>query len=447
MRGGTTLTLEKGQHLKDLSLQMTPQAVITGRIVDENNEPIVSAHVRTLRYGYQMGRRQLTQAGGASTNDLGEYRIYGLAPGRVYLAARDRGNEWEALIDASASTAPDGYVTTYFPGTKDPASAVPIEVSAGAQLRGVNITLIKARTFRIRGHIEGRPEAQISLTPRRQPRWMSMDDQNRNTGPRGSFELDDILPGAYTLTATSWSGNKSLSARQELDVGESNVDNLVLVLTSGFEVSGDVIVDGSNPPNVYSMSVTLTPQEERYMIYSPPIDSVHDGKFTLSDVGPDNYYVRVYGLPDGYWLKSVHMADQEVRDTAIDLTSGPSGPITITIAPNAGQIDGTVMNEQQQPAAGATVVLVPEPKLRERPDAYKTSTSDQSGRFSIKNLTPGDYKLFAWEDMEYGAYMDPDFLRPVEDRGQSISIQEGSRETVQLNVIPGDSAPPGHKEK
>jgi Polysaccharide lyase family 4, domain II len=95
-----------------------------------------------------------------------------------------------------------------------------------------------------------------------------------------------------------------------------------------------------------------------------------------------------------------------------------------------------VLNGEQQAAPGATVVLVPEPKLRDRQDAYKTATSDQNGRFSLKNIGPGDYKLFAWEDIEPGIYMDADFLRPVEDRGHSIGIHEGSRETVHIGLIP-----------
>ena len=93
------------------------------------------------------------------------------------------------------------------------------------------------------------------------------------------------------------------------------------------------------------------------------------------------------------------------------------------------------------------MVLVPEPKLRDQQEAYKDTISDQNGRFSLKSIPPGDYMLFAWEDVEYGAYMDPDFLGPVENRGQSISISEGSRESVQLNLIPGDSAPAGRREK
>ncbi|MGA2134341.1 MAG: carboxypeptidase regulatory-like domain-containing protein [Bryobacteraceae bacterium] len=447
MRGGTTLTLSTGQRMKDLSLRLNPQGVITGRILDENNDPVASASVRAMRYTYTMGRRQMQASGNANTNDLGEYRLYGLAPGRYYLAARENVHEWESTVDASANPAPDGYVTTYYPGAKDPAAAVQIEVAAGAQLRGLNLTLAKARTFRIRGRVEGRPDAQIMLIPRGQAQWISIDQQNHGTGSKGTFELNGILPGAYTLTASSWSQNKVLTSRQEVDVGDSNIDNLVLVPSPGIEVIGTVAVDAVNPPALDSVNVMLRARDPGRIMYASSSEHLHDGAFTLSDVTPDNYYLQVTGLPDGYWVKSVHMGDQEVRDTGIDLTSGPSGSINVTLAANAGQIDGSVQNDQQQAAPGATVVLVPEPKLRDRPDAYKNITSDQNGRFSFKNLAPGDYRLFAWEDVEYGAYMDPDFLRPFEDRGQSLSIQEGSRESVQLNLISGDAAPSGRKDK
>jgi hypothetical protein len=56
-----------------------------------------------------------------------------------------------------------------------------------------------------------------------------------------------------------------------------------------------------------------------------------------------------------------------------------------------------------------------------------------------ENIEPGEYKAYAWEDVEMGAYMDPDFLKPVENRGQSVSIHENSHEQLQLDLIPGDA--------
>lgn len=444
-RPGTTLSLQAGQRVKDLSLRLVPQAVITGRIVDEKNEPVVSAWVRTMRYSYQMGKRQLLPTGGAVTNDLGEYRIHSLAAGRYYLVALEHQEDWEATVDASANPAPDGYVTTYYPGTADPATAALIEVAPGVQLRGLNVTLAKARTFRVRGRVEGRHDANVSFFRRGQARWLSVDGDHA-TDRKGNFEIDGVLPGSYTLSAMAWSDQKTLSAIQEVDVGEEDIDNIVLVLAPGFELSGHIAVESGTAPSLDAVSLFLRPQDQTRAMYGSS-GHVHDSAFTISDVASDVYHLQVTGLPDGYWVKSIHMGDQDVKVTGIDLTRGPGEPLTVTVAPNAGQIDGTVINDPQQPAAGATVVLVPEAKLREYQDAYKITVSDQNSRFSLKNLEPGDYKLFAWEDVEYGAYMDPDFLRPLEDRGQSISIQESSHESVQVNLIPADAAPAVQKDK
>jgi hypothetical protein len=73
---------------------------------------------------------------------------------------------------------------------------------------------------------------------------------------------------------------------------------------------------------------------------------------------------------------------------------------------------------------------------------FKTTVTDTTGHFSITGVAPGEYKLFAWEQIEEGAYQDPEFLKPYENQGQAVAIREGSRETAQLKVISSADAPP-----
>jgi len=434
-RGGAVISLQKAQKLKDLLVQLIPQAVIAGRVVDEKNEPAVSVEVSAKRYIYSNGKKQLSPTGSSMTNDLGEYRIYGLAPGRYYLVGANVSYEYEASVDRSAMPLIENYVPTYYPGTADPAAAVPVEVGAGDQLRGANLTLARARTFRVRGHVAGRPNVNLSFFLRGQSRWIARTI-NRMTDKQGNFEINDVQPGAYTLLATAWNDQKTYSARRDIDVSEENVDNVLLTLEPGIEIQGAVAAEGQTTPDLNAVFVVLRDDGGEFSAGG----QVHDGAFTIDNVALGSYKLRVIRLPDGYWLKSVKMGEQEVKESGIDLTRGPAGPIAVIIAPNAGQVGGTVLTEKQQPAAGATVVLVPEPSLRDREEAYQTTATDQYGSFTLKNIAPGEYKLFAWEDVEYGEYMDPEFLKPVEDRGQSVGIQEGSRETMQLNLIPADSA-------
>ena len=436
---GTLLSLDPGRRLKELVARLTPHGVITGRVLDGNGEPIVSGQVEAMRYSYQSGRKQLIPAGSASTNDLGEYRIYGLAPGRYCLDARPGDESYHNAPDRSAVPLVENDVRTYYPGTIDPAAAVPLEVGPGMQMRGVNLSLVKARTFRVRGRVEGRTGVNVTLLPRGQARW-SYPNSEFMTGPKGSFEIDRILPGAYSLSATAWDGQKIYSARQDIDIGETNIDDLVLTLAPSVEISGRFEIEGASPPKLDSLKVYLRPREEFGIVYPSVEVRSDDGTFTISNAILEAYSLQVTGSPDGYWVKSIRMGGQEVKYRGIDLAHTPAAPLSITLAPNAAQIDGVVLNERQQPAPGAMVVLVPEQKLREQTEAYKTASSDQNGRFTLKNIDPGDYTLLAWEDVEYRAYMDPNFLKPVEDRGQAISLQEGGHQSVHLNLIPADAA-------
>jgi hypothetical protein len=87
----------------------------------------------------------------------------------------------------------------------------------------------------------------------------------------------------------------------------------------------------------------------------------------------------------------------------------------------------------------AAVALVPDEPRRAQARLYKGITTDQYGRFTIKGIAPGGYKLFAWEDVEEGAYQDPDFLKPFEALGTPFTIREGSRESAELRLIPAQA--------
>jgi hypothetical protein len=82
------------------------------------------------------------------------------------------------------------------------------------------------------------------------------------------------------------------------------------------------------------------------------------------------------------------------------------------------------------------VVAVPEPRLRARIERYRTTESDQSGRFALHGIQPGDYMLFAWESVEGEAYYNPEFLKTCEAQGTALRVSEGDRKTIQLVVIP-----------
>ena len=90
---------------------------------------------------------------------------------------------------------------------------------------------------------------------------------------------------------------------------------------------------------------------------------------------------------------------------------------------------------KQQPVKGATVALVPDAARRSRTSLFKTASTDDSGHYSIQGVSPGDYSLYAFEDIENGAYLDPDFLRPLESSAETVTLKENSHEARTLREI------------
>ncbi len=450
-RPGSPLVLSPGQHTRDLVFRLLPQGVITGHVIDEDGEPVQYAQIRAMRYSFVRGQRQMVSPGYGSTDDLGEYRVFGLAPGKYYLSAtyHERNMMMEAQDRTPRGGADEGYAPTYFPGTNDPAGASVMDVTPGALLSGVDVTLHKTRTLRIRGRVVNPmgeklpPFMMIRLVPRNSM-FAGLNSpvltrvlQNRG----GTFELRDLPPGSYFLIA-QWQeeGGEGRVVKQPVDLGNSNVDDLSVPLSAGMELKGQVRVDGTGDVNFGNVSVSLDPQDPM------PIGRAgarvkDDGSFAFDSVNADNYRVTVRGLPQNFYVKSVRMGDVDGLDAGLDLTRGSTGVLDIVISPNGGQVEGTVADPKGQMSPGATVVLVPDAPRREQSALFKTANTDTSGHFNIQGITPGDYKLFAWEDVESGAYQDPEFLKPFESAGESVTVHESGRDSRQLKLIPAESTP------
>ncbi|HYW45228.1 MAG TPA: carboxypeptidase-like regulatory domain-containing protein [Bryobacteraceae bacterium] len=447
-RAGTAFSLGRAQSMADMVFRLSPQGVISGRVVDEDGDPVRNVTVQAARYRYTgaPGRRQLTPSGGSSTNDLGEFRLFDLAPGRYYLSAMYRPPRMQAAEDRSAVPRPDDdYVTTFYPGTKDAAAAVQLDVTPGAQLRGIDITLAKARTVRIRGRVVNDSPARTETFSVMLVSPASMGaTQGGTTKPNGEFEILHVLPGSYFLTAHANQGMKSYSAKRTIEVGSGNIEDVTLTIGPGATVGGHVRVDGDTAQSLAGIQLQLTPFDGGSFTFGPlPNGKLNaDGSFKLEDVNADRYAVNVTGLPDGFYVKSARAGNVDVLASGLDVTGAPT-PVEILLSPNAGQIAGMVQNlDTQHPARAATVALIPQEKeRRETGSFYKITSSNASGSFTFRSLVPGEYKVFAFEDVEPGAWFDPDFLKPLEDKGQAVTIRESGRESVQVTLIPAGGSP------
>jgi protocatechuate 3,4-dioxygenase beta subunit len=430
------VSLSAGQYLDSVVLKLMPSAVLAGRVTTEGDEPAPNVSVQAMKFTYQGEKRQLSDVGTATTNDRGEYRIWGLAPGKYYVrATHPRGQ--------SPRLGGQVYVPIFYPGVSDLSRTQPIELHAGDEITGIDLGFVSLHSIRVSGHVVSVgsspvKDAQVTLVGGSGS--MTFAAGQGSTDAKGAFEIRGVAPGSYTLIAEQFSNSdaeKVTRGRLPLEVGEANLSDIDVIIGPGSMVSGHVHIEGKGTPDLTKLAVSLDAQDDlSSMGFAPDVSNIpvrSDGTFTFHDVPEGTYHIKVLPLPDGYYLKP--SGEGDAVEAGVKVARNHAAAVELTLSNGAGRITGTVAKDQQ-PFPGATVVLIPDGVRRGQPRFYRQALTDSGGRFAISSITPGDYKVFAWEEIERGLYMDSDFLQSYEDFGKPVHVEEGGNLTVQPDLIP-----------
>jgi protocatechuate 3,4-dioxygenase beta subunit len=511
---GQLITLTAGQPAPDVKVGLTPTAVISGHITDLNGNPITGARVRAMKSAVQENRRTLRIAQEAVTNELGEYRLFWMAPGRYYVSATVQawqvnsqivnnpsapvGDTTNAGLSTSRSvsrpetTKPIGtgvaddevYIPIYFPRSADGEQAAAIDLQPGVELRSVDISVAPVRTYHVRGRITNLPEPsaasqnggggrgvapplpfggagggrgaqgggaaggptiQVRLAP---DNWFGNVYSAQANGTTGDFEFPKVVNGGYTL----YTFIDGTTTRMPVEVRNADVDGMTMPLATGVSLPVEITLDGEPPknlPNISSLQIML--YRDPTLINAPAMNASSRGSSPLPNLSPGNYRIYVQPLlnplngtdplvQQAQWqsayVKSITLGDEEVLNAGLHYSPKPDSVLRVVIGTNPGTLEGRVLNDQQQLVPSAAVVLfVENPAARiTRTDMFKVTSTDMAGRFQVKGLPPGDYKVFAWEGLDKDAWLDPDFVRS-ESRGQAVHVDEGKVQTVDVPVI------------
>jgi len=440
---GAAFTLAAGENRQDLVFKLIPAAVIAGRVFDEDGEPTQRASVMASREVYNEGRRTLSTHGWAETDDQGQFRLFGLAPGRYYVSAAEPGwgqvhgdREFSAESKQEAERA---YTKTYYPGTTDPGKASVISVKEGEEVPGTDITLKQVEVFRIRGkvfnqvtHKAGR-EVELLLIPRGKRLEWEYGSHGGVKKPDGSFEIANVVPGSYVLVAYWPDEGKYYTAQEKVDIAESDLEGITLTIGSGTTIPGRVRWEGKPSLEGDELQVTLEPEMMRFWVGGSA--RVQNQQYTLKDVNDGEYRVSANGISKDCYLKEIQYGDTRAKDDIITVNKGGGAQLEITISSRGARVQGTVVDKDGLPAAGVWVVAVPDEARRTSFRLFKAQTTDQYGKFDVHGLAPGSYRIFAWAGIEQGEWEDPEFLRPQEAKGELLELRDEDAKAVNLKVI------------
>jgi len=462
-----------------------------------------------MKPSIQENRRTLRVMQEVITNELGEYRLFWMAPGRYYVSAivqpwqvnsqvvnnpnvpigdtANAGLSTSRSVSRPETTKPTGtgaadnetYVPIYFPRSFDGEQAAPIDLKPGTEFGNVDISVAPVRTYRVRGTLtnlpapagnpqnnaavpplppgaaggfgaRGAPGAgggiQVRLTP---DNWFGSVYTAAADATTGEFEFPKVVTGGYTL----YTFITGTTTRMPVEIRNGDVEGLSMPLASGVDLPVKITLDGEPPKNLPDLSaLNVVLYRDPTLIGAPAMRPPATGTSpTIPNLSPGNYRIYIQPLlnpltgtepptPPTQWqnayVKSIHLGEVEVLNAGLRYSPQPDQVLNVVLGTNPGTLEGRVLNDQQQAIPSAQVVIFDE--LSEaritRTDMFRFSSTDRSGKFQIKGLPPGDYKVFAWEDLDREAWLNPDFAQH-ENRGISIHIDEGKVQGVDIPII------------
>ncbi len=454
---GRPLELTDGQALPAVTIVLPRGGVIAGRIIDQYGEPLPDARVRVLRHQRRGGRHRLVPAGrAATTDDLGQFRVYGLEPGEYFVGATPGETDDGETVRGGRQ----GHATSYYPGTTSLADAqvTPVVV---AQEAIADFPLVPAHLVTVSGVVvtsSGRPAVggRVELRPRSDLTW-GAGLPSRFTGGIGSdggFTLGPVAPGTYVIVAEAEShrphgsfGPFLLAHEREVGtapvtVGPDPLRGATVATAPGGVLSGKVETDAGGPSGSSDqLRVTATPvdaDDPEADLRQIAVATVRaDRSFELRGLR-GRYLPVVLGLPAAMSVKAVVLGTRDVTDVGIEVASlARVSGVRIVITSRVTELSGAIHDRDGRPVRDYVVLAFSadrskwtHPQLR----YTRIARPDQQGRYAVTGLPPGEYSVVALENLEAGTSDDPEVLARLEASASRVRLIEGEARVLDLDL-------------
>jgi carboxypeptidase family protein len=470
---GTPIALAAGQAITDLTIRLTPGAVIAGTVSDNAGKPAANMVVALQQWKMQGTGRTLVSigAGRVVTDEQGRYRFYGLAPGEYVLAATppmpltsaarrlsdadvDNALRGGPTAPRSPTDAPVRYAPVYFPGTPRASDAQSIALGPGESREGVDLRLVLTRVATVDGIVtlaDGRPTpATVLLLNTFAEGATSTAALPTRAGADGRFAFANAFPGTYTLVASLPGPTSDQLALTTVDVAGADVTGLDLVFGPALRLSGRVACVGTAAaPPLAGLRVALQTLATVPAAVAPIVAPTSaSGAFSITRVTPGRYLL---GAPIAFgamadsvaWtLDSVVVAGKDVTDLPFEVTSESAiNDALVTLTDRWQSLSGRLTLANGGAASDDTIVVFPSDKAYwpagsrrirvTRPSSDGTFVIGGSG---VLSLPAGAYLLAAVADLDRDEQLDPAFLASLVPAAIPATVLPGEKKVQDLAI-------------
>jgi hypothetical protein len=436
----TAIVTGAGIDTEALTLKLAPDAVISGKVLDEVGDPVREATVMLYYVDHSGGADQIHQFRGAQTDDLGEYELTPLIPGTYFLSAsakpwyavHPRSDQGGAQAEGIAHSSPVAdrsldvaYPATYYPDVTETESATPIPVRGGDRLQvDIHLNPVPALHLFFRVSEDGRNGFNV---PQFQQRAFEGSTFLRpdltHMVSQGLWEITGIPAGRYDV---------------RLPVAGSTLQMNGIDFTRDGE---EVDTSSAEAPSTIKFSVQIPGESEfpsRLMVglwagRGDPI-AWHPvspkGEAELEQIPLGRYEVVVQGFPKRYSIARMTAEGAEASGHTLKVAAGSSPSVALTLVAGSVEVEG-VAKRAGKGFAGAMVVLVPKNPEMNR-DLFRRDQSDLDGTFVLHAVVPGPYTLLAIDNGWDLDWSQPGVIAAYLKRGRAIQVGRESGQPVNI---------------
>jgi hypothetical protein len=418
---------------ENLTLRLAPNAVLSGRVLDESGEPVRNAQIMVYRENRFSGISEVSRYRSATTDDQGRYEVASLDEGTYFVSAK--ATPWYAVHAPSASgdatTSPSqvdptldvAYPVTFYGDTTETDSAAPIPVRGGDRLEA-DIHLAPAPALHLLFRFAD--NSQVAFPQLQRPSFDGVEDVDGNiqgVSP-GVYELTGIAAGRYMVRMPDSNGqlreptSVNLTSSQELDGSSGNSTSKVKVTIEG---------RGSSTTGVQPQ-LQLGLRDYKGKVTRSEVDT--KGEANFADVIPGKYDVLAGSQNQVFSVQRISWEGGGVSGRSLTVPAGASLSISVSLLGGSATVEGFAKRNGKG-VDGAMVVLIPkDPEANH--DRFRRDQTDLDGSFSLYNVSPGSYTVIAIENGWDLDWAKPAVLANYGRHGQSLVIGAQTKGTIRL---------------
>lgn len=438
---GKIISVKNNEPYPAIKLELLPQAVIAGKVVDSNGDPIDDGSIVVISKVVIRGMHRTLATRTVQVNDLGEFRVARLPPGRYYVQFQP------PVADAQPSNlvrntvikeiAPR-FVRTYFPNTTDISQASPIIVRAG-EMSNVVIDVPKIKTFNIRGQISGTEGYTDDFMM-----YISsgdIEETNKVIGggflkPDNTFEFADVAPGSYVITYIGNYPRSTVYIKENITVGERDINNLNISPLQPVELKGKIKY-GGNPKEIDLSKIKLALRPTNGLIgpsFTAEIDSIGNVRFGRTITS--GTYTVTTSFPQGYYMKSLQYGGSELPDAIIN-TAEARGNLEIFIDKGTSQLQVRIEQDSNEHPGSLYCVIAP---LKMDESKLRIAFTDDEGNLTVNDIAPDTYRIYAFKSADLASVRSVETLKLLESFSSLVEVKVGANVSVNGRVVPADQA-------